>query len=416
MKTRSLITELWFINQTDRNKIVGQEGTDLDITCSSDTGQFIAALVLESNETIKAIGDNQSVSYSFKPDRTDHLSKYKCVDNNRSSIMIEITLFIRCSPVFAKENKYVKIGKVGHSIKLSFRIYSYPDNEEIFLEKLGGTYSRKRKITNFNNSNSTLRYTGFENKVGIQGYEILIEIEILDIKDFRAYCITATNRLGASDYHFEIIKKEDTAVTKRNMTRLLIPSIVGVVLFGFVIIVYVCFWVKRTQVSAIRDHIVRDDPNYEEIWPISYRAVSNVRSSHSNDSQDQNLTHPGTSGISKRVNVQSFVDNENNTSDEASSDFSDIQSLQRETTEVHRVSISSNDTHVSNIGVAVIPSTIIQSTDNAVNCNQCVSHTIKENSSSHISQSGIDFGSGPSNNVIDGSVGDEDENPYEFIW
>ncbi|CAC5382331.1 unnamed protein product [Mytilus coruscus] len=96
MKTRSLITELWFINQTDRNKIVGQEGTDLDITCSSDTGQFIAALVLESSETIKAIGDNHSVSYSFKPDRTDHLSKYKCVDSKRSSIMIEITLFIRC--------------------------------------------------------------------------------------------------------------------------------------------------------------------------------------------------------------------------------------------------------------------------------------------------------------------------------
>ncbi|XP_052084707.1 uncharacterized protein LOC127721929 isoform X3 [Mytilus californianus] len=320
------------------------------------------------------------------------------------------------SPVFAKDNRHVTIGKVGHSIKLSFLIYSYPDVEEIFLEKLGRTYSRKRKITNFNISNFTLRYTGFENKIGIQGYEILIEIEMLDIKDFRAYCITATNRLGASDYHFEIIEKKDTAVTKRKITLVLIPSIVVVVLFGFVIIVYVCFWVKRTQVRAIRDHNVPDDPYYEEIEPISYRAVSNVCSSHSNNIQDQHLTHPGASGISKRVNVQSFVDNESNKSDETTSDFFDIRSLQRETTEVHRVSISSNDAHVSNIGVAGIPSTIIQSTANVVNCNQCEAHNIKEISSSHISQSGIDFGSGSSNNVIDGSVGDENENPYEFIW
>ncbi|CAG2214088.1 unnamed protein product [Mytilus edulis] len=173
---------------------------------------YITALTLESNGTVKAIGDNQTVSYSFTPDRSDHLTKYQCVDSKHSSIMVEVELSItyapavtvrytngtiKCDcdgvppiymkltnetfvfktdqfpyqrngrymcvvsngipgtngkilqnssihvnykgpPVFAKENRRVKIGKVGQSsIKMSFLVYSCPDVEEIFLQKLG---------------------------------------------------------------------------------------------------------------------------------------------------------------------------------------------------------------------------------------------------------------------------------------
>lgn len=99
MKKNSLISELWFINQTSSNTLIGQEGIEMEINCSSDTEQFITALKLESNNSIKAVGDNQSVSYTFKPDRTDHLTKYKCVDSKELSMMIEVKLIILCKYV-----------------------------------------------------------------------------------------------------------------------------------------------------------------------------------------------------------------------------------------------------------------------------------------------------------------------------
>lgn len=92
----TLFTEIWFVNQTDQNQLVGQEGTEMEIKCLSATKEIITALRLETYGTIKAIGDKQSVSYSFKPDRTDHLSKYKCVESTHTSIMIEVELFIKC--------------------------------------------------------------------------------------------------------------------------------------------------------------------------------------------------------------------------------------------------------------------------------------------------------------------------------
>ncbi|CAC5421334.1 unnamed protein product [Mytilus coruscus] len=493
------VVKIGFMNQTDLDKIVGQEGIEMEIKCSADRGQIITALQLESHGTIKAIGDKQSVSYSLRPDRTDHLSKYKCVDSTHSSIMIEIELFIKyppdvtvrytnytiqcecdgvpaiysmyrldqlsksgelvrsinlknetftlqnypfpyqingryeCvvsngipdidgkklqtgsttvqyegAPVFAKENRRVKIGKVGDSIELSFYIYSFPDVEEIFLDKLEQTHNKKRKITNYKVLNSTLLYTEFDNKVGVQGYEYLIESENFNTDDFQAYCITAINRLGASDYCFKIIKKENTTVTKRKMSPYPIPIIVGLVLFGFAIIVNVCFWVKRTQVRALRDQNMPADPNYDEIESISYSAVINVHSLHTNSNQDQHLTHQGSSCISKKENVQTIVDNESHTSEETTSDFFDIGLLQREATEeVHHVSVPLNGTHISNIDVSGLI-TIIQSTDNT-------SHTNKEILGIQTSHTRVDSCSEPSNNGLEKSVGDGYENPCEYI-
>lgn len=68
----------------------------MEINCSSYTAQYITALKIEANELIMAIGDNHSVSYSFVPDRTDHLTKYKCLDITHSLIMIEVQVIVRC--------------------------------------------------------------------------------------------------------------------------------------------------------------------------------------------------------------------------------------------------------------------------------------------------------------------------------
>ena len=89
---------------------------------------------------------------------------------------------------------------------MSFFVYSCPDDEEIFLQKLGRMRGKKRKLHNYV-LKSTLLYNELDNETGVPGYDILIESDDLDIEDFQAYIITVTNRLGASDYHFEIIKK-----------------------------------------------------------------------------------------------------------------------------------------------------------------------------------------------------------------
>ncbi|CAG2256693.1 unnamed protein product [Mytilus edulis] len=86
--------ELSFIGQTDIQTIVGQEGKEMTITCFSDTDKYITALRLELNGTAVALGDNQTVDFKFKPDRKDHLSRYKCEDVIQSSITIEVKLIV----------------------------------------------------------------------------------------------------------------------------------------------------------------------------------------------------------------------------------------------------------------------------------------------------------------------------------
>lgn len=127
-------------------------------------------------------------------------------------------------------------------------------------------------------------------------------------------------------------------MTKRKMTQLLMYVIVGVILFGFAIMVYVCFWIKRTHGRALRNHTLPADPNYDETESIAKIDVSYVRSSHTNSNQDQHLTHQGSSGISIRENLQTIIDHESHTSEETTSDFFDIGLQQREdTTEVHQM-------------------------------------------------------------------------------
>ncbi|VDI62939.1 Hypothetical predicted protein [Mytilus galloprovincialis] len=92
------VLQLSFIGQTDIQTIVGQEGKEMTITCFSDTDKYITALRLELNGTAVALGDNQTVDFKFKPDRKDHLSRYKCEDLIQSSITIEVKLIVTYAP------------------------------------------------------------------------------------------------------------------------------------------------------------------------------------------------------------------------------------------------------------------------------------------------------------------------------
>ncbi|CAC5391385.1 unnamed protein product [Mytilus coruscus] len=469
------VAKLWFSNQSDLKTIVGQEGESMDIKCSSDTKKYITALNIVSNGTVKAIGDNQTVSYSFIPDRTDHLTKYQCVDSKHSSIMVEVELSImyapsvtvhytngtiKCDcdgvppiysvyrldqiskygelvrsvnlksktftfhtepfpyqrngrymcvvsngipdtngevlqnwstnvtyegpPVFAKENRYVKIGKVEQSsIRISFQVYSCPDVEEIFLEKLESVRGKKRKIIKYF-MKSTLLYNEFDNKVGIPGYDISIEIEELGIDDVQAYCITVKNKLGASDYQFEIIKKEDRVINQRERTYFDPFCILGAVLFGS-IIVHVGFCAKLLRPKVLIHANVNEDNTYSEIGTIPYGEVSNVHSSDTNDSQGQIPTQQQAVHISNEAIVQST----DNNSTELIADFPNDDLPQREVTDVQEqhMSISTEDTNLIN----------------------------KDQSSDQKSQTSNDYDSESSQNVMIGNVGDGYETPYQTV-
>lgn len=92
------------------------------------------------------------------------------------------------------------------SVTISFHVYSFPDVEEIFLEKLGRLRGKKRKIDEYV-LKPTLLYNAFDKTTRVPGYVILIESDELYIDNLQPYCITVTNRLGASEYNFAITKK-----------------------------------------------------------------------------------------------------------------------------------------------------------------------------------------------------------------
>lgn len=89
---------------------------------------------------------------------------------------------------------------------ISFNVYSFPDIEEIFLEKIGRLRVEKRKMPKCVLKSKLLNNV-LDNKTGVLGYDILIKIDDLNMDDLQPYCIKVTNRLGASEYHFTITKK-----------------------------------------------------------------------------------------------------------------------------------------------------------------------------------------------------------------
>ncbi|XP_052084700.1 uncharacterized protein LOC127721926 [Mytilus californianus] len=499
--------DLWFINQTELNTLVGQEGIGMEIKCSSDTVQYITALLIESNELIKAIGDNYSVSYSFKPDRTDHLTKYKCMDITHSSIVIEVQLIVRYAPaikglytnktikcdcdgvpaiysvyrldqiskygelvrsvnmsnetinintdhfpyqingiymcvvsngvpstngkvlqtwsthvkyegppVFASENRYLNTGTVGLSITLSFQIYSYPDVEEIVIENIGPKPTKSKKFKHNNLLNSTLLYSEFNNIVGVEGYEIVIESELLDIDDFQVYRITAKNRLGESNYYFAIIDNESLPLSKNKRRNFVILCSIATIIFVYLMITHVCVCVKHIKTRDQIHHNVEEDHNYhtyDEIGTISYRAVRTMRLSDTNDNQGQFRTEQHEVGISTGVNLQSTDDD----STELIIGVPDNGLQQSDTADgqVRRMHISIDDRNSSSTDLSHIQSTDIPSFENTLNCDQTNEQIHTETPSDQHSQTSIDSESETSQNVMVGSDGDGYENPYQIV-
>ncbi|VDI38099.1 Hypothetical predicted protein [Mytilus galloprovincialis] len=501
-----LFTELWFINQTHLKTIEGQEGEAIEIVCSCDTEQYITALTLKSNGTIKAIGDNQTVSYSFTPDRSDHLTKYQCVDSKHSSIMIEVELSIKyapvvachltnttitcdcdgipknysvyrldqisrngelvrsvnlnteiftfrtdpfpyqkngiytcfvsngipdttgkvlqnCStnvtyegpPVFSPRNRHVKHGEVGISISMSFYIYSYPAVDEVNIEKIGQKQNKFEKLKTYNILKSTLLYTEFDNAVGVEGYEILIESEVLKIDDFHAYLIIAKNHLGESKYRFEIIDQESLPLAKGKRIMFVIVCCIASILLVYLTITHVCVCVKHVKTRNQRLQNLQEDHlyhTYDEIGTISFRAVSSLHSADIIDNLGQNPTGEHTHNVSVDVNLQSTTDY----TTELNAGFLN-DGLQREITDVHGQgrSLSLLDTNFSNTDVSSISFTGISRIKNFSNCNQTSRNTDRSREQkSKTCKTCNNSRSWSSNDVMVGNVKNEYENKYQL--
>ncbi|VDI51296.1 Hypothetical predicted protein [Mytilus galloprovincialis] len=397
------VSELSFIGQTDIQTIVGQEGKEMTITCFSDTDQYITALRLELNGTAVALGDNQTVDFKFKPDRKDHLSRYKCEDVIQSSITIEVKLIVTCPP----ENRNVQTGEVGKLMKLSFHIYSYPPIEEIFMQQIGRKQSKRKKIINVNILTSILAYTKFANTEGIEGYEISVEYRIIDKDDFQSYCITATNRLGETNHYFIIIDDESLPLSKRNKTYFVILCSVAAILFIYIITSHTCFCVRHYKTIAQRHtHISEDhsDQIDDELSSISFRANNNVSSSNTNNEHDHSSAQTRPSNISVGVNHQSTDESESFATSELPSNFKSTDAQEQ------RVSIPSSLSNVFNTDDSGI-----LSIENAENCNKINATVISNALSNKNNQTSMESDSESSNNVTVGSDGDGYDNPYETI-
>ncbi|VDI33491.1 Hypothetical predicted protein [Mytilus galloprovincialis] len=498
LKVATLVfVEIGFNGQTDMHTIVGQEGREMTITCSSENEEYITALKLERNGTVIALGDNQTVDLKFKPDRKDHLSRYTCKDVMQSSITIEVQLIVTYAPeiairytndtivcdyngipavykvkrmkhtsqygkllrsvdmnnavftlqtefpyqkngnyecvvsngirdnngnimqtvstnvkyegppVFSPENRNVKTGEVGNLMKLSFHIYSYPHIEEIFMQQIGRKHSKRKKIINVNILTSILRYTEFANTQGIEGYEISVEDRIIDKDDFQSYCITATNRLGETNYYFDMIDNESLPLSKRNKTYFVILCSVAAILFIYIITSHTCFCVRHYKTIAQRhNHISEDysDNIDDELSSIPFPATNNVNLSNTNNDYDQNSTQTRPSNISVGVNHQSTDESESFITSELPSNF------KRTDAQEQRVSIPSSLSNVFNTDDSGI-----LSIENAENCNKINAIIINNALSNKNSETSMESHSESSDNVMVGSDGDGYENPYETI-
>ncbi|VDI27493.1 Hypothetical predicted protein [Mytilus galloprovincialis] len=299
---------------------------------------------------------------------------------------------------------------------MSFYIYSYPAVDEVNIEKIGQKQSKNEIIRYYNIINSTLRYTEFNNIIGTEGYEIVIESEVLEIYDFHAYLITVKNHLGESKYHFEIIDRDNLPLSRRKMTYFMIICSIATVIVVYMTFLHICICIKHKKTRGqrhVHEHEDHTYHTYDEIGTLSYRAVRTIHSSETSDNVGQDRVHQHAAHISNENNAHST----NNFTAEIDADFiggdlqqSEVNDTQRQR---HHVSTSSDDTNLPNTDFLQIPPSVISSMDNIVNCKKI--NTNAETSSDQTIQNCSDSDSDTSTNVMIGDVGDGYENPYQTV-
>ncbi|CAG2232484.1 unnamed protein product [Mytilus edulis] len=370
---------LRFNNQTDLMTIDGEEGKELDINCTSVTGKFITALKLEVNGSIIETGDNRSVNYSFTPDRTDHLSKYKCLDITHSSIKIEVTLNIRFPAMYSvyRLDHDSENGKLIRSVNLNNE--SFPFKMEMFAYQKNGRYT----------------------------------------------CVVSN---GIPDNNGKVLQtwstyfkyEDNRQLSKRKPMYFMIVSSIATVIFLYMITIHICFCVKHRKTRSQRHQNEHEDQmyhTYDEVETNSYRAVRTMQPQDTSDNQGKNPTSQHAASSSNETN-------ENTQSTDNSTNDLNVNSLnaglpQNEVTGVQRqrqyMSTTSDETNFSNTDLSKIPSNVVLNVNCIVNFNTTDAYENAEPSIDTKSQTSNDFDSESSTNVMVGNFGDGYEQPYQTV-
>ncbi|VDI51300.1 Hypothetical predicted protein [Mytilus galloprovincialis] len=238
---------------------------------------------------------------------------------------------------------------------------------------------------------------------------------------------TVTDKDFVPDYYVVYINKHQTITRKKasftkddiamtETVRISMPvlmlSHIGAVLFGIMTFVPVCVCVIRKRGRGAIDHHVPEDHNYygyDEIGSISYPVANNFLLSQLIENPGQNSSGPG---ISHGTNVHST----NNDTSELIENLPEIEVPQSEHVEVTVIQSQRNPILVNGTNVSSIDgSTLSLRTDNSSNCNLSETHNNTEASSNQDIQTSHDAGSESDNTVMEGSVGDGYEHPYQMI-
>ncbi|CAC5421335.1 unnamed protein product [Mytilus coruscus] len=283
--------------------------------------------ISEYGELIDSVNlNNGNFILHKKPSSYQQNGKYRCVVSNGIPdvsghvLQIQSKIFkYKGPPVFALENRNVRFWEQGQSMTMTFKVYSNPEVKDVFIYKLGHKQTQAMKITNFTVFNSTLLYTEFD-LAGIKGFAIVIEKEVLTNDDFQSYRITASNQLGASDYHFEIINEDNLPVSRGKMTYFVMSCCVTGVLLVTVCFIYTCSCMKRQKTKSRIELLTseaRSSHSYDDIVSVSYQPTRNVLTFNTNRNPIQSSTLLCESSMYHDVNPNTYQNIERITTDES---------------------------------------------------------------------------------------------------
>ncbi|XP_071122542.1 uncharacterized protein [Mytilus edulis] len=106
-------------------------------------------------------------------------------------------------PIFASENKNVKVVQLYKPITLSFLLYSEPIVDKLVIVCVAGNYTKNETTQDFRIYETDLIYTDFGQKRTIRGFEITLDFKMIS-NEYNAYKIWAINVRGGGSFSFKV--------------------------------------------------------------------------------------------------------------------------------------------------------------------------------------------------------------------
>lgn len=232
--------------------------------------------------------------------------------------------------------------------------------------------------------------------------------------DWKQTLLLPLNKIWFIYFFLNISFTENLPLSKGNRIYAMIFCSIVTILILYMNIIHICICVNHKKTRYRKYH--NEDHNYQkydEICTLSYHAVMNICLWNISDNQDQNMAHQHAAHISNEISVQPTDDN----TSEWNADYFHNNLPQIEVYDVpgqrHHLSSSSDDTNLFNTDL--LPTTVISSMENIVNCKEINEHANAEASSDQMSQNCRDSDSDTSNKVMIGNGGDGYENPYQTV-